>query len=198
MEGFYSSLTSVMPFQFSQLELTESDLGRADGPGFESLGWVEVVIQRIVYTGTTASEYNPVAPAASIGPVPEKAKKVGWHTVSLAEKRSSARTIVPPRPTKYIDSLDAPYAKFRFRYQPPELLQAHGIMPRGPRAPTPEPEPEPDDPVKRARIRALEESIRSSQAELERLQDGPIKREMSPISLDARHDREVIDLTMDD
>ncbi|VDB96167.1 unnamed protein product [Peniophora sp. CBMAI 1063] len=127
VKGVYSS-SGVRPFTFAKLQLKEDD-GQAPSFDISQLGVIEVKVCRAIV------KYDDVRPAVfthqqfkpNLDPVSEKAKKVGWHSVSLGSVQPSSglrnSTIAA------IDQPNKPYAIFRFRYKPRELLEDEGIAP---------------------------------------------------------------------
>ncbi|VDB96168.1 unnamed protein product [Peniophora sp. CBMAI 1063] len=146
MKGVYGP-SGVRPFVFSQLQLKEDD-GEAPAFDISKLGVIEVQVCRAITTHDGQNPYNRKDRdvQSSLGPVSEKAKKVGWHSVSLG----AAQPTHPRRRVNatYIDPLARPYAVFRFRYKPRELLEDEGIAPRTERPTQPstgEKRPRPED-----------------------------------------------------
>ncbi|KAI0631244.1 hypothetical protein C8Q77DRAFT_195635 [Trametes polyzona] len=121
------------PFQFSNLETTDDEtaLWTANPVALEELGTIQVRVVRI-HAQQPTTAFKPTF-LASIGAVYERSKKLGAQCVSLGgpvrtKKREKARaTPLNPR--------GGPDAKFIFRYMPPALLQAQGIMPSSSPAP---------------------------------------------------------------
>ncbi|KAI0061059.1 hypothetical protein BV25DRAFT_830896 [Artomyces pyxidatus] len=215
--GSHTSPLEVRPFCFSRLQLTDDDAHlHQHRARLEKLGSIEVRVCRAQFSHSRV--LGDVAPVPEIGIVPERAKKNGWHCVSLgppkqADLRSTRATV------RLFDDPEAPYAKFYFRYQPEELLQAKGIMPlvkreHGEKRGRSSNDDLDDRQVKRqavgdfnpaqlARIRALKDSIRAAEAELATLDSTSIKREPSPIRLvrsvgPSGQGGIIIDLTLDD
>ncbi|EIM86218.1 uncharacterized protein STEHIDRAFT_122165 [Stereum hirsutum FP-91666 SS1] len=130
VEGMHVKEDVVRPFEFATLQITdEEDIGLLR-PDVSKLGVIEIQFFRVVITGTNL---DPMIfhSAFSTEAVSEKAKKVGWHRTSLApEKKVQTQ---PRMRAEYLDHV--PYITFSIRYQPEDLLKAHGIMPMPPPRP---------------------------------------------------------------
>ncbi|KAI0057468.1 hypothetical protein BV25DRAFT_1994945 [Artomyces pyxidatus] len=214
MKGYYPTLSTCRPFRFSQLELTDDDSARSD-LDVAKLGVIEVAACRVQVL-ESMGYYNAAAATANVGPVSEKAKKMGGHSVSLGEDEKLETSLKAPSKVIWIDQDSAPYAKFCFRYQPKDLLQAKGIIPRLYQLPdeqvqVAEGSSRPARGKKRAasptnnqgatRVKhesnsATQARMRALRAELESLESGGVKREGSPIRLSVDDD-DVIDLTLE-
>ncbi|KAI0318577.1 hypothetical protein OF83DRAFT_933193 [Amylostereum chailletii] len=103
-----TSPTTVMPFQFSQTELTSDELASATPATLDYLGLLDVL---------------------PVGSVSEKSKKMGLNHVSFGPPVET-----PNKETKVYRILKGhswkkPFVSFQFRHRPSALLQAMGIMP---------------------------------------------------------------------
>ncbi|KZV68049.1 hypothetical protein PENSPDRAFT_754471 [Peniophora sp. CONT] len=145
MKGVYTP-AGVLPFTFAKLQLKEDD-GEAPSFDLSKLGLIEIQVCRAtIRDNHEPITYHQTDAKASLDPVSEKAKKVGWHSVSLG-------AVKPPNNLTatyidYIDPLSKPYAFFRFRYKPQELLEDEGIAPQTERPKQPAPgdkRPRPED-----------------------------------------------------
>ncbi|KZV63405.1 hypothetical protein PENSPDRAFT_657343 [Peniophora sp. CONT] len=210
MKGVYETLSSIRPFEFARLKLKEDDGdGGETSVDMAKLGLIEVRVCRatLIPNEFGAGEYRPHRVQAELDAVSEKAKKVGWHSVSLGRTKPLAIAANVPHIT-YIDPKDRPYATFRFRYQPRELLEDQGIIPARPRSATltsPGPSsgkrPRRDDlsdrPHKRhASVKAEPGPSARVKREAE-VVDLTGRREPSPIRVPEGAQGEVIDLTDD-
>ncbi|KZV68050.1 hypothetical protein PENSPDRAFT_687626 [Peniophora sp. CONT] len=128
VKGVYGP-DGVRPFTFSTLQLKEDD-GEAPSFDISKLGVIEVQVCRALVTTDKLrpATYKNQNVKARLDPISEKAKKVGWHSVSLG----AVKPVAPCRRNNvtYVDQLNKPYAIFRFRYKPRELLEDEGIAPR--------------------------------------------------------------------
>ncbi|KAI0643771.1 hypothetical protein C8Q79DRAFT_153488 [Trametes meyenii] len=158
------------------------------------------------------------------GPVHEKSKKAGVHTVSFGDAENCENSYV----YKPIGLEKEPFATFIFRYRPIALLQANGIVPlpprpdkgkkrpsdtlEGPRDPTPsgskhprtspsaKAEPVDEDDNDDEHLTFLEEQLMMMQQRVEQARAAKrsrtvIKREVSPIRVPSSSHNEIIDLT---
>ncbi|KAA1470294.1 hypothetical protein DENSPDRAFT_682278 [Dentipellis sp. KUC8613] len=130
MDKIIVSPTKSRLFQFASVETHDSEEGLVDTANIEKLGTIEVILCRAFRDQSKPEMIATGGPIPTTASVPERAKKAGWHRVAFG-------TEAPIEPVKYvtthwIDSLSSPFAVFRFHYQPQELLQARGIIPRVP------------------------------------------------------------------
>ncbi|KAI0370546.1 hypothetical protein BV20DRAFT_1018689 [Pilatotrama ljubarskyi] len=125
--GVRMTKDSCSTYQFADLRTTDDEdaLLGLDIASLEKVGTIEVRAVRI------RAETRPVPfkaqPFAGVGAVHERSKKLGGHCVTLGAP-------VKRQPTEQcksvlLDRREGPYATFIFRYRPPGLLQAQGIMP---------------------------------------------------------------------
>ncbi|VDB83223.1 unnamed protein product [Peniophora sp. CBMAI 1063] len=211
MKGVYETLSAIRPFEFARLKLKEDDEEGGESStsvDMAKLGLIEVRVCRATLTPDEygSGEYRPRSVQAELDAVSEKAKKVGWHSVSLGKTKALATAANVPRIT-YIDNKDQPYAIFRFRYQPREILEDQGIIPARPRSSTLSPGPSTgkrsrqddssDRPHKRrASVKAEPGPSARVKREAE-VVDLTGQREPSPIRVPEDAQGEVFDLTDD-
>jgi len=122
-EGYRVDEGTVKPYVFVPLMVTDDEsVANPRDPVFRDLGAIEVRIHRVTKGAPVqASRKEP-----SVTVVHERSKKAGTHRVSFAEPTSATRiTFYTPN---YIDPIDSPYAVFKFRYRPRDLLKAQGII----------------------------------------------------------------------
>ncbi|KAI0772789.1 hypothetical protein BD413DRAFT_34186 [Trametes elegans] len=120
--GVHAAAGLKRPFVFSRLVLTDDD-DLAHVPVCEALGTIKLAMHRVQYF------INPrpgacAFTAENLGPVHEKSKKAGAHTVFFGAAQKACTTVVTA-----VGSESVPFATFIFRYRPMELLRAHGIAP---------------------------------------------------------------------
>ncbi|CDO72099.1 hypothetical protein BN946_scf184962.g42 [Trametes cinnabarina] len=160
-----------------------------------------------------------------IGPVHEKCKKAGVHTVSFGEAVEEESNNV--NEVDFIGVEKEPFATFIFRYRPLNMLQANGIAPLPPKAAKKrssdqldtkssrggkkcrtepevkhEPKVEDDEDEEAEDLAFLEEQLAMMQRRVEekraaRRAKTVMKREPSPIHVPSSFTDEVIDLTSD-
>lgn len=135
MEGVYLRPGFVRPFVFSDLRMKEDD-GEESTVDMSKLGLIEIIVWRayVKVLGPSTITNNNVQ--SELAPVSERAKKIGWHSVKLGNETRT--TELNTAQTTYIDDVKRPFAVFRFRYQPRELLEDQGIIPcviEAPKAP---------------------------------------------------------------
>ncbi|TCD63496.1 hypothetical protein EIP91_005355 [Steccherinum ochraceum] len=125
--GIRVAPTLRKPFQFSELALTEEDNFSISENVLQNLGCIEVNVHRVQRIGKEMPVFKSTDVAA-IGAVNEKSKKAGSHCVSLG----AARSCISHRRTDSIPFLpgEGCFVKFRFRYRPPAILQAQGVISR--------------------------------------------------------------------
>ncbi|THH18066.1 hypothetical protein EW146_g2878 [Bondarzewia mesenterica] len=126
--GLIDTEHTIKPFQFSDLAFRDDD-DNLDGGDVDlsKLGTIEIIVVRVESLGSVM-EHVPTN-VAQIGPVSELTKKTGWNCVSFGRSVPNFEILECYSPN-FIDSMEAPWAKFCFRYQPKVLLQAKGIIPR--------------------------------------------------------------------
>ncbi|KAI0355969.1 hypothetical protein OH77DRAFT_1503904 [Trametes cingulata] len=135
--GVRTSETAYGTFQFADLRTTDDEdaLLGTDVASLEKVGTIEIHAVR-VHEGQQSGRTEPFKPDkfAPVGAVHERSKKLGAHFVTLGEA-------VPCRPysakrhhSTPLDRREGSYATFIFRYRPPGLLQAQGVMPPPARA----------------------------------------------------------------
>ncbi|GBE80153.1 hypothetical protein SCP_0213560 [Sparassis crispa] len=96
-----------------------------EDPALLDLGTIEVRIFRVNKEKPTGKPIAPNTPTER-GPVHERCKKAGTHHVSYGEAtKIEKRQYYKPT---WIDPQSQPYATFRLRYRPRELLRARGII----------------------------------------------------------------------
>ncbi|KZV68052.1 hypothetical protein PENSPDRAFT_687628 [Peniophora sp. CONT] len=166
MKGVYTP-AGVRPFTFAKLQLKEDD-GEAPSFDLSKLGVIEVQVSRAIIRDNDAPIRYHTGGKASLDPVSEKAKKVGWHSVSLGAVKPTSG--LHSTRTDYIDPLSKPYAIFRFRYKPRELLEDEGIAPRTERPKQPatgdkRPRPEEDTNAGPSAKRQATENVKSEPTE---------------------------------
>ncbi|KAI0068654.1 hypothetical protein BV25DRAFT_22073 [Artomyces pyxidatus] len=217
VEGVYSE-TTLQRFSFSQLQLVDDDSVEHSQLDVDKLGVIDIVARR--FENERDVPYTSPQDIPTIGHVPEKAKKLGGHCVSLGQSEVTAERMITCE-VDWLDDVDHPYAKFLFRYQPRDLLRAKGIIPsrrdqvpeeslppqtRGKKRTSSPMASDRDAPrVKRetspattARTQALKEKIQATQAELAALEPQSVKCERSPSPIRVgTSNGEIIDLTLD-
>ncbi|KAI0362101.1 hypothetical protein OH77DRAFT_1491573 [Trametes cingulata] len=222
VRGVYETSQSILPFKFSKLVLTDDDATLSHTDANHDLGSIKISLTRVA--GFTLSEkpYKRIGTVGT-GPVHEKTKKAGVHTVSLGDET----LVEPARFYNAVNVEKEPFANFIFRYRPIELLRANGIAPpQSPRsaqkrkADTDTQEGDgPSDPKRRrseAPVKAeatsddedddaddvtfLEEQLvllqtRLAEKRAQRQAKAIVKREPSPVRVPSTSIHEVIDLT---
>ncbi|KAI0037098.1 hypothetical protein K488DRAFT_8848, partial [Vararia minispora EC-137] len=82
MRGVYESLETIRPFSFSRLKLKGDD-GADPNVDLSKLGVIELHVSRAIVTHDGRNrDYAPRKVTAELEAVSEKAKKIGWHSVS--------------------------------------------------------------------------------------------------------------------
>ncbi|OBZ75809.1 hypothetical protein A0H81_04301 [Grifola frondosa] len=122
--GCYITSTTFRPYIFSNITLTDDDgIAVPTAGDKQALGLIEVALRRTY--GFTRQAFIQSKIPDNIGPIHERSKKGGTHCVSLGDAKPAAAivTCIP----SHVDT--EPFATFRFRYRPRELLQATGIIP---------------------------------------------------------------------
>ncbi|EIM86217.1 uncharacterized protein STEHIDRAFT_122164 [Stereum hirsutum FP-91666 SS1] len=128
ISGVRSSSTTLRPFEFVTLQVIEENTDGSMQTDVSKLGLIEMCFYRTEITGPSTNQI--LFKELDTGPVSEKAKKVGWHRASLgSEQPISQRGLV-----QSVNIDKEPFITFKIRYQPEELLRAHGIMPMLPRS----------------------------------------------------------------
>ncbi|KAL1948508.1 hypothetical protein VTO73DRAFT_12583 [Trametes versicolor] len=120
--GAIETSDSLRPFLFAPLVLTDDDaLLHSDVSG--DIGTIHVEMRRVQrYTKNKTNFRGRHVP--EIGSVHERSKKAGVHAVALGQPQE---VTVESWTARGVDK--EPFATFKFRYRPLELLQANGIAP---------------------------------------------------------------------
>jgi len=117
--GFSTSSTTIRPFSFAPLQLTDDDAFLDSAS--KDLGEISIQIWRIAVAGINYKW----GPAPVEQKVHERSKKATSHRVQL-----DAEVTRPHRNGRVARRLDKePLLTFIFKYRPLELLQANGIAP---------------------------------------------------------------------
>ncbi|GBE80121.1 hypothetical protein BKA93DRAFT_747899 [Sparassis latifolia] len=126
--GVYVSETDYRPYRFADLQVTDDEaIANPKDPNYEDLGMIEIQVLRV---RQGKSVHANIGDTAESRPVHERSKKAGTHRVSFGNKvRGAKATWVD---ITYIDSVEEPFATFKFFYRPRTLLQAQGIIPTSP------------------------------------------------------------------
>ncbi|GBE80163.1 hypothetical protein BKA93DRAFT_116842 [Sparassis latifolia] len=125
VKGPYVDKTTVKPFQFIPLTVTDDEMvANPRDPALRNLGTIEVRFSRV----KEGKYYRPSkgTKLSNLQPVHERCKKAGTHRVSYGDGVKSEK--IRYNEPIWIDSRDQPYVTFRFRYRPRELLRAQGII----------------------------------------------------------------------
>ncbi|KAF8554455.1 hypothetical protein OG21DRAFT_1064395 [Imleria badia] len=119
------SATSLRPFVFSKLELTDEDeyLNQSSA----HLGEIRISIYRV--EPVDSSLFPPGASVSGHGKVHERSKKAVTHCVSYGQEVKTETNYVCR--VRYLDG-ETPLATFIFKYRDSGLLQANGIIPKPP------------------------------------------------------------------
>ncbi|KZP16449.1 hypothetical protein FIBSPDRAFT_60370 [Athelia psychrophila] len=120
-QGYRTSATTIKPFLFVPLKLTDDDQFLDTSPSTE-LGDIILSIYRIEITSIT--DRGPVAPPQE-QQVHERTKKATVHRVKLGTEKACSST--QGVSSKNLDT--HPFAKYVFKYRPIDVLQANGIAP---------------------------------------------------------------------
>jgi len=136
IDGLRSGPTSMRPFQFSALRVTDHEISRLlDQSNFKQIGVISIEIFRLSDKSYKVTRKR--APSDSSDEsfpdddcvVHETCKKFGLHYVSLGESQFM-RYRRPGASVTQRDYLDStPSLTFNFRYMSAGLLQAKGIVP---------------------------------------------------------------------
>jgi len=186
--GIRTGPTSVRPFTFGKLDLTDDDRYLDKGPA-HALGEITLSIHSVSIEGLTEPHARSV-PTDDEGIVHERAKKATSHRVKWGDEVKYHRRCS----TVVRDLARAPVVTFVFKYRPLDILKATGIVPKSakrlPRRELKRPREDvvtSDDEVKSL---VLEDNPRPRTRRLKRIKlERSLKRESPPIK------REVIDLT---
>ncbi|KIK66873.1 hypothetical protein GYMLUDRAFT_37941 [Collybiopsis luxurians FD-317 M1] len=117
-DGFTTSPTTLKPFLFSLLELTDDDeyLNKITA----GLGEIKLIISY----ATFGEQIYDFTPSDLVDKIHERSKKAIGHKVSLGEVKQVSQT--PTFKTVRHDSL----VTFIFKYRPTDMLRANGVVPR--------------------------------------------------------------------
>ncbi|GJE94867.1 hypothetical protein PsYK624_110430 [Phanerochaete sordida] len=128
MYGQRASEDSILPFKFASIKLTEEE-GHVSSHklDLDALGTIEIRVLRTEGKGKYATPIPIQDLAEDFGPVNERSKKAGAHCVAFGDKKKSGKPKELVR-HKYLDRVDKPYCKLRFRYRSRDMLLAQGIM----------------------------------------------------------------------
>ncbi|OJT08837.1 hypothetical protein TRAPUB_264 [Trametes pubescens] len=121
-----SDKASYSPYQFADLRTTDDETALWAAGSLEKLGIIEVRAVRI-HKHKRAVAFKPY-PFQGVDAVHERSKKLGAHCVTLGRPVSTGKPHELCQSTPLYPHEGA-YATFIFRYRPPALLQAQGIMP---------------------------------------------------------------------
>ncbi|KAJ7467186.1 hypothetical protein FB451DRAFT_1561069 [Mycena latifolia] len=158
--GVYDG-TSVKPFMFSSLALTDDDAFLGGAASHQELGTIALTIYPI---RVMRSDIEPAHHLSSLTEIKvhERTKKAVTQQITLAKSEKLVRRDV------FVSSQRAgpDRVKFCFKYRPMDILQANGIAPRleqkatadPPRAPTPDADlaAAEEERILRERLKALE------------------------------------------
>ncbi|KAI0748124.1 hypothetical protein C8Q80DRAFT_718352 [Daedaleopsis nitida] len=89
------------------------------------IGTIEVTMTKADRFEEREHNYEGVGAVAKIGAIHEKSKKAGVHAISFGEQKK----ILPTKSLMAVGLQKEPFAVFKFRYRPLELLQATGVAP---------------------------------------------------------------------
>ncbi|KAM5537619.1 hypothetical protein V8D89_008697 [Ganoderma adspersum] len=131
--------TTMQPFQFSQLETTDSD-DALHVPANADLGTIRVRVCRVKLVSVKKQRPRDFTlKFHSVGPIHERSKKLGAHCVTLGEATEVRYNLNSRKKWKseVIDPDEGPLVEFIFRYRPLALLQAQDIAPPPIRSPGP-------------------------------------------------------------
>ncbi|KAJ7656665.1 hypothetical protein B0H17DRAFT_993018 [Mycena rosella] len=181
--------TSVKPFVFSSLELTDDDafLGGSESL-HQELGVIQLSITPVQITG--ASDKTPKSRSLSEMKVHERAKKAVTQQIMLGK----AEQLAKPKSYSSWKRTGPDLVKLCFKYRPLDVLQANGIAPLPPRlkrkasaeslrAPMPN-----EDLVDTKEEKNLREKLNAREAKRVKEKKPPVKREFEAGA--------VIDLTL--
>lgn len=124
--GIRTSISTLLPFQFSELVMSDDDDLMTAEAVLQNIGSIVVSIVRIqpVHEHDQIDGFQARG-LPDIGPVNERSKKAGSHCVSFgqpqpcpARQRLNVRSANPS---------EGPFATFIFHYRPYAVLQAKGI-----------------------------------------------------------------------
>ncbi|KAH9854612.1 hypothetical protein C2E23DRAFT_57464 [Lenzites betulinus] len=122
--GVYKTAEQIAPFVFAPLVLTDDEAFANNNIISAELGTIRVEMIRVQnFTSTQTPFYT--RDVHEIGPIHERNKKAGVHTVALGPPKKAVVSYghVP------VGADDEPFAIFKFCYRPLALLQANGIAP---------------------------------------------------------------------
>ncbi|SCV69493.1 BQ2448_2513 [Microbotryum intermedium] len=124
--GQRCSATSIKPFYFADLSLTDDDRrANADENTLRNLGTIALKFYRVRIEGINST---PRFATADTAVVHEKAKHRAHHQVKLGEARSATQK--EHLRYTWIDKRNSPYLSISFSYLPREMLEARDLIPR--------------------------------------------------------------------
>ncbi|KIM74258.1 hypothetical protein PILCRDRAFT_80278, partial [Piloderma croceum F 1598] len=141
--GLHTSTTTMKPFIFSMLQLTDDDL-LIDTSAADALGEISIRMWRTrtsPYTHTQSGSLYFMKPPGELQ-LHERSKKLTSHHIKFGEEVSRPARIR----VKYAYLDKEPIVTFIFKYRPFDILKANGIVPStfGQQRPV-SPEPEAED-----------------------------------------------------
>ncbi|OJT04175.1 hypothetical protein TRAPUB_5127 [Trametes pubescens] len=124
-DGMFETSGTLRPFLFAPLLLTDDDALLDDNVNAD-LGTVQIEMMLVQRYERKKKSQSLRRHVPDIGPLHERSKKAGVHATAFGQPQE-----VTPSTTSYIPlGVDKePFAIFKFRYRPLELLQANGIAP---------------------------------------------------------------------
>ncbi|TCD68328.1 hypothetical protein EIP91_010966 [Steccherinum ochraceum] len=127
VQGINVDATTYRPLKFGRLDVTDDDDAFRDKSLWNDIGCIELRIRRFDQNSKVLANISDDTSIFKSRPVHERSKKAGTHRVAMGQEQ--VRAPVTSVIVQYIDTLDAPFASFKFMYRPPAVLQAQGIMP---------------------------------------------------------------------
>ncbi|KAI5122995.1 hypothetical protein M0805_007617 [Coniferiporia weirii] len=124
-KGHWTSGTSLMPYEFAHIALTDDDILSAPS---KHMGTICVKVYRIVVVKRLDGFVTRTLPDGFQNPVSERAKKMGSHRVGLGDVKEVAKPRGSLKTTRYQNEV-GPYVTFKFIYRPRDALQALEIIP---------------------------------------------------------------------
>ncbi|KAI0093449.1 hypothetical protein BDY19DRAFT_923767 [Irpex rosettiformis] len=136
LKGMRVGNSQIRSYMFSPIRLTDNEEILEQGPrnlkdiGKICLKWHRAKIE-LEQMGNVSQTENTRREGDGLedGALHEKAKKLGGHRVILGVAQDMPEGSYIYSSASYLDSIDAPYFTFTWRYRPKEILQAQGIMP---------------------------------------------------------------------
>ncbi|KAJ7354667.1 hypothetical protein DFH08DRAFT_1077325 [Mycena albidolilacea] len=129
ISGRRTSGSTVSPFRFSPLNLTDDD-EFLESAGHKDVGLIRVEIWTINMAGT--KPYSNIAPVEE-SKIHERSKKGGTHQIKFDEE-----IVQVPRSAAIIEYLErSPLVTFTFKYRSIDLLRADNIAPKHKRKASP-------------------------------------------------------------